>query len=180
MNKVSSFAKALYSLANEKNIVKQIFSEIQTFLALLHNQPEIIFLFNNRSLNKAEKFSIIDNTFKNHFSDLLCDFIRVVIDMHNFYDIKTIFKKYLQLVEEEESSSFLKISSAYPLEEEQINKIKTILEAKTKKTFIINVNVDPNLIAGIKIESETNSIDWSIKGKLKAIKSSLHSTKFIK
>ncbi|WP_033160262.1 ATP synthase F1 subunit delta [Mycoplasmoides alvi] len=180
MNKIASFAKALYSLADEKKIIKIIFDQIESFLSLLHTHPEIIKLFDNQSLNKLDKFNIIDKTFKNHFNDLLCNFMRVLIDMHSFYDIKLIFKKYLEIVEEKESSQFIKIISAFALEDKQIEQIKCILEQKTKKNLIIKVEIDPNVIAGIKIESESNSIDYTIKGKLKAIAASLHSTRFIR
>ncbi|WP_027123890.1 ATP synthase F1 subunit delta [Mycoplasmoides pirum] len=173
MNKIYNFAKALYSLAEEKNLIKKIYVESQQFLQVVNEYSELIKFFSNSSLNKSEKFSILESTFRNRFDDLFCDFLCVLIEMNEFFYAKSIFKKYLALVENKDHAKFIKITSPYPLKDAQLNKIKEILEKKMDFDLIVKNFVDPSTIAGIKVESDSHSLDSTIKGKLKTIETRL-------
>ncbi len=178
MNKVFNFANALFSAADDRNETKQVFVEAQQFLQVSHDHPEIIKIFSNSSLNKKEKKAIVESTFRGHFADLVCDFFLVLLDMNEFFSVRPILKKYLGLVESGEHAKFIKITSAYPLSQPQIQAIAAILEKKTGMSLVVKNVVDPSLIAGVRVESDARSLDWSIKGRLKNIETTLRSMKF--
>ena len=60
----------------------------------------------------------------------------------------------------------IKVTTAIPIEELYINKIKKILSKKTDKKININSDVDKNIIGGIILESGSNLIDASIRNKI--------------
>ena len=53
---------------------------------------------------------------------------------------------------------------------EQLQEIKTNLNQKFDSDFNLNVNVDPNLIGGLKIQIGSQMIDSSIKNQLQLLK----------
>ena len=173
MTKIANFARALYSLAEEENIVKKVYDEVQWLLDYIHTDEQIVTLFQSQVLTKNEKSAIIESVFAPNFSNLICNFLRAVSDMHEFHQIKRILKKFLATVEQIDHTRFVRVVSAIPLKQADLNKIKSILEQKIELQLIVRNHVDPNVIAGFKIESETRSFDWTIQGKLKAIEASL-------
>ena len=56
------------------------------------------------------------------------------------------------------------------LSDEQLQEIKTNLNQKFDSDFNLNVNVDPNLIGGLKIQIGSQMIDSSIKNQLQLLK----------
>ena len=53
---------------------------------------------------------------------------------------------------------------------DQLQEIKTNLNQKFDSDFNLNVNVDPNLIGGLKIQIGSQMIDSSIKNQLQLLK----------
>lgn len=175
MNKFYSFASALYSLAEKKQLIKEVYTDLGNLIMIFKKYPNVIKLFSNQALTKKNKLDLMNVLFKPYINQLTFDFIRVIIDMHQFLYVKKIFIRYFKLVEEHDNSCFIKIISAYDLDIQHINKIKNILEKKLKKNLIIYTHVDKNLIAGAKIEFNRLSLDWTIQGRLKEIERSLRS-----
>ena len=56
------------------------------------------------------------------------------------------------------------------MSDEQLQEIKTNLNQKFDSDFNLNVNVDPNLIGGLKIQIGSQMIDSSIKNQLQLLK----------
>lgn len=173
MTRVLSFARALYDLAEEINKVKEIYDQSRQLLELLQKEPDLIRLFQNETIPKEEKNKISHTLFDPYFEPIFCDFLRTVSDMHEFYSLRMILKKYLFIVEQLDHARFVKITSARPLSKEQMDKIKTIMEKKLNMHLIVHNRIDPDVIAGVKLESESTSFDSTIPGKLKAIKTDL-------
>jgi F-type H+-transporting ATPase subunit delta len=59
-----------------------------------------------------------------------------------------------------------RVSSAYPLSQEQIADVVATLEAKYGRKVKVEVAIDPDLIGGISIRIGDEVIDASVRGKL--------------
>lgn len=175
MTKAGSFAAALYSLAFEANRVKEIFRQCELLLEQLDKHPEVVATLNSEALMQAEKSDFIDAALAPFFDPLLCDFLRVVADMHEFYAVKKILRRYLATVQEAEHSRFVRVVSPFPLSEADMDRIRAALTAKTGGSVIVKNRVDPEAAGGFRLESERRTFDWTIRGKIEAIRRGLRS-----
>lgn len=65
------------------------------------------------------------------------------------------------------------ITSAYPLDDNQRQMIKSRLEQSLNASVILHESVDPSLLAGATIKIGDKLVDDSMRGKLKQLKSQL-------
>ena len=62
------------------------------------------------------------------------------------------------------------VTSAEPLNGDQLKKLAETLKAKIGKTVTLNEHVDPSLIGGLQVKVGSQMIDSSLKTKLTAMK----------
>ena len=62
------------------------------------------------------------------------------------------------------------LTLARQLGDETINRIKSIVETKTKKEVEFNVKIDPSIIGGFVLEYDAQCLDASVAGRLRTIK----------
>lgn len=111
--------------------------------------------------------------FKDHLTQTIVDFLKVVIDNREFFHIKSIIKKFFRMIEEEEHTIFINVVSAHELNDDQKAQLVEKLHKKFASQVKILYQTDPSLIAGIRIQSNDLLIDNSIDGKLKLLKHQL-------
>ncbi|MDZ7694409.1 MAG: ATP synthase F1 subunit delta [Balneolaceae bacterium] len=71
----------------------------------------------------------------------------------------------------------IEVSSATELSDNQLDSLRTALEAKTGKEVKLKVKQDQSLRGGIAVRIEDTVIDGTIKHKLEQLSESLMSTK---
>ena len=81
-----------------------------------------------------------------------------------------IAQSFENLISVHKGNRVAKITSAQALSDEQLQEIQTNLNQKFDSDFNLNVNVDPNLIGGLKIQIGSQMIDSSIKNQLQLLK----------
>jgi F-type H+-transporting ATPase subunit delta len=90
-----------------------------------------------------------------------------------------IAEKFLQQVYDLAEIKIAKVTSAFPLSEEQSTKISDQLRNSTgAKEIKMVTNVDKTLLGGFQVQIGSNIIDCSIKGQLKELAAKLETTLF--
>ena len=68
----------------------------------------------------------------------------------------------------------VKVTSASKLDEDQLSRLKEMLEKKLNKTLELEVQVDPSLIAGIKVQASDLVMDNTLVAKINAMKEAIN------
>ena len=84
--------------------------------------------------------------------------------------IATICEEYIKLYNQAHNIKVAKLTTAQPLSEVLVDKIKGILEEKTQSTIEIQQVVDPSIIGGILIKFDDYFIDASILSKINKLR----------
>ena len=66
-----------------------------------------------------------------------------------------------------------KVYSAYPMNDEDIEKIEVAMSQKEKKKVKLNLVIDESLIGGIKVEIRNHVYDDSLSYKLESLRQEL-------
>ena len=124
-------------------------------------------------INKNEKKEIIKNVYKSLDSDFI-SFLFVIIDHNRFNIFKNIYDEYENLILTDKNIVRAQIFSAVELTNAQMKEVIKALESRynDKKIEAENI-INPELIGGIRVLVNNESVDLSLKTSLNKLKESI-------
>lgn len=167
------YAKAIHELASESNNVLIYQDYFDVLNSAINDNSEFMKLMTSFMLDKAEKKKIILNV-SNNFDNNFKNFLLLLVDNERFSLLPEICDVYHQLVFESQDILFMTVISAKRLSKEQEEHLLVTLSTKFKnKKIKIKNEVDENLIGGVKILCNAESIDITVINQLNELKATL-------
>lgn len=164
------YARALFDFSVNKNIMHQITADFQNLETFLNENPELTGYLNNPLLSKIAKQEILTKTLKSQINAETFKFLMLLVDKNRINVLSSVITGYLELVYETASIKMIQVSSAFPFTSSQkdalIQKLKELTSAREIRLII---EVDPNLIGGFLIKTESKVIDFTIKNQLQKL-----------
>jgi len=168
----AEYAKAIYELALEEKKV-DLFWDYFIAIDKTDDDPEFRKIMSSPIIDTKEKKEIIKKVYYK-LDETFLNFLYVIIDHNRFNSFNGIGHEYRKLVRKEKNIMFIDVISANELTEKHQAKIVKVLKAKySDKTLQFKYIVKPDLIGGLQIISNGESIDMSLKAALDRIKEEL-------
>ena len=168
------YAAGLIKTLTSKNEYREIKKELETFLEVLNSIEEIKTGMGTQLFSKSQKKEILDTLHQQiKFNKKTYQFLRTILEQNRLMVLDSIIMMLEDLWFEKNGIEKLKVYSAVPLVPAQEKKLIRNLEAAFKKGIVIEKEVDPSIIAGIKIQRGHVFYDFSIEGNLKKLKQAL-------
>jgi F-type H+-transporting ATPase subunit delta len=101
------------------------------------------------------------------------NFIQLIVANRRLAAVPEIRELYEELRREREGVVEAEIASAFPLDDIQLKAVVAELERRFKRKVEPRVNVDKELIGGVRIAVGDEVIDGSVRGKLAAMSTAL-------
>ena len=111
--------------------------------------------------------------FEGEISTKTSNFLKTLGEANRLRLYDNIFFNFLDLVAKKRNQKNVTVSSAFELEESQLDKIKSAMQKRLDAEIVISASIDTSLIGGMKISYEDQVIDLSLKNKLESLKSQL-------
>lgn len=165
------YANAIYDIAQEENKI-DLFNEY--FVTILETfTDDFIKLLELPTLTRNEKKDIVRKVYKSVDSTFV-DFLCVLVDNDRISDFKGIGHQYRKLVRKNKNIVRIDVFSVKELSKKQMDTIVSTLKLKfIDKELEVKNMVNPDLIGGIQIVYNGESIDMSLKSTLERLKESL-------
>ncbi|MGI9527912.1 MAG: ATP synthase F1 subunit delta [Weeksellaceae bacterium] len=164
------------STTKEDVIVK----EMKQLGKLIKTNRDLSNFFNSPVLEYKKKTKIIYEVFKD-FSEETKTFLALIIKQGRSEAIESITKEFLELYRKKHKIERATITSAQPLDTDQVNaiieKAKTILPEGT--TVKVKNKINPDLIGGFILRLADKQFDASMKTKLENIRKEFDSNHYI-
>ena len=164
------YARALFDFSVEKNIMHQITADFQNLDIFLEEASELIEYLNNPVVNQQAKRDILAKTLKSQVNTETFKFLMVLVDRDRINLLSAVITNYLELVYETASIKMIEVVTASAFTNSQktalTQKLKEITNAREIRLVI---TVDPNLIGGFLIKTESKVIDFTIKNQLQQL-----------
>lgn len=167
----AEYAKAIYEIASEENKINLI---LDCFNAVVKTmKDDFMNIMASPYIDKSQKKDIVSKVYKS-LDKTFINFLYVLIDHNRFIKFKEIYEQYNEIFLTNKNIVEIQIVSAKELTKSQIKNLEDSLKLKfvNKKLEIENI-VDPNIIGGIQVLSNGESVDLSLKTALAKIKESL-------
>jgi F-type H+-transporting ATPase subunit delta len=164
------YARALFDFSIEKNIMHQITADFQNLDIFLNETVELTEYFNNPIVNKEAKREVLTKTLKSQINTETFKFLMILVNRDRINLLNSIISRYLELVYETASIKMIEISTAFAFTNLQKNTlIKKLKELTNAREIRLVITVDPSLIGGFLIKTESKVIDFSIKNQLQKL-----------
>lgn len=159
------YAQALFKIAKEKKQEKSWMNVLED-LSLITQNSAFQDILNNPKINSQDIISVLKSLLKKDFNAEVVNLIEVLVENNRLLALTEIYSIFRELVLEDQKRSDAIIESAYDMSKAEIEEFEHILSKKFGKTITATVNVNPELIAGIKVTINDKVIDGSVKGRL--------------
>lgn len=163
------YASALYSLAVDEGISKDIFNELNQVSDIYSENPEFVRLLNNPRLSAIERANTVGNVFSGKCNVFLVNFLKIIAEKRRSEIIPKCFEIYKKMYCEDNGILPVTVSSAAPLTEEQRARLIETLSKKTGKEILLSSRIDPSCIGGLSVEYSGKRFDSSVKGRLEGM-----------
>lgn len=164
------YARALVQLAAEEGKVEAFQVELGRVESALSASPELCQVLTNPAYgNEAKRDILKDLAAKLGLSVTVSNFILLLLDRGRILYLSQVVASYGLLADEISGIIRPELVSALPLEESQVDAIRTSLAKSTGKKVELTVSVDPSLIGGVVTKIGDKVYDGSVRTQLSRI-----------
>jgi len=164
------YARALFDFSVEKNIMHQITADFQNLDIFFNESKELSAYLNNPIINQKAKREVLEKTLKSQINIETFKFLMVLVDRDRINVLSAIINNYLELVYEAASIKMVEVSTASEFTNSQketlIQKLKELTSAREIRLI---TTIDPSLIGGFLIQTESKIIDFTVKNQLQQL-----------
>jgi len=164
------YARALFDFSVEKNIMHQITADFQNLDIFFNETPELTEYLSNPVVKQEAKPEILAKTLKSQINTETFKFLMVLVDRDRINLLSAVINNYLELVYQTASIKMVEVSTASAFTNLQKNTlIQKLKELTNAREIRLVINVDPSLIGGFLIRTESKIIDFTIKNQLQQL-----------
>ncbi len=169
-----AYAEALYSLAAEEKLADEIYSQLDAVKFAFTDNPALCKILDRPCSDRAELNAFIDRCFGD-VNIYLLNCIKIMSKRRATSHFPEMADEFMKLYRRENGIEIVNVITAAEPDEDRMDKLKAKLEAKLGKRVILNVSVDPTILGGIIVRTESSQLDASVKTRLDNIENQIKS-----
>lgn len=171
---VKRYARALFNIAVEENLVDEIGADCQSLLHLLEEKREVLNLLLQPQVSDREKKEFIIRIIGARIPPALLNTINYAIDQNRVGLLKEILRFYALFRDQYRGVEDITIRTAIPLDDDTLKDIIAGTQRFTPYELRPKVLLDPLLVGGVLVTLGKNRVlDGSIRTFLDTMKSAL-------
>ena len=168
------YAEAVYKLAIAKNALSEWSAMLRDAADIAENE-NIKALLGNPVVSAKQLGELLLEIGRNRFNEDGRKFLNMLAENNRVSILPQISDLFEQLKAQHEGVIEATIISAFDMSSSQLRNLVSALERKFERRIEAKVQVDPELIGGVKVEIGDEIFDASIRAKLEAMAIALKS-----
>ncbi len=168
------YARALMSLGQEEGQYAEYGQNLQEFVDFCSANDEFFQVVSNQVFTIDDRKKIIETVLeKSSFSDMIKNFIRLLLDKNRIGAVREITDHYSKLTDEISNITRAEVITARPLKEDAVDRLVQALKALTSKEVEVNVSEDESIMGGLIVKAGDLVLDGSVKTQIEGLRESL-------
>ena len=163
------YGGSLYDLAKEENLTEVMLEQMKDIKAIFRENPDYFTLLSEPSISKKDRVGLIDEAFGAQAEKYLVNFLKLLCERGLIREFPGCTDEFIARFNKDNNICEAVITSAVALTDSQRGALKDKLEKMSGKTVEIIEKVDPEMIAGIKVELEGKSLDGTVNARVDRI-----------
>jgi F-type H+-transporting ATPase subunit delta len=166
------YAGAIFDIALKQNTVERTLEDIQE-IAKLFSKRTLAYLLKEPKVPAQRKESAIRQALASRVLPASLNLALLVVQRDLVEAMPTIARELAQLVLDYKNQAVAEVTTAAPMDEQQLNSVRQALERNTGKSILMHTKVQPEILGGVIARVGDKVIDGSIRHRLAALKQQL-------
>ena len=166
----SRYAKALLKFAAAHQQAEEVYQSIKVLKYSFLKVPRLRAALNDPVLPADQIYRLICIAAGQTESNCLQDFFRLVIKNRRVGLMPFIVNSYIEAYRAEQNILQCRLTVAMQPSPATTERLKAIVEKKTRKNVDFALHVDPSIIGGFIIEYNSQCLDASVAGRLRQLR----------
>ena len=164
------YASALFGLARDEKQIDAVTRSLDSLEAAMAESADFRTLVTSPLVGRADAGKAVRALTPTLGVDPITGkFLSVLADNGRLSELKAVIKAVRQLAAAHRGETTAEVTSAFPLNDDQVAKLKANLKSRLGRDVAIDAKVDPNILGGIIIRHGSQMIDASIRTKLNTL-----------
>jgi F-type H+-transporting ATPase subunit delta len=159
------YAEALFKVALERNTLGPVADGI-AFVAAAERDPQMRSALSNPKVSAQQKKDLLASVGGERLGAELKNLIAILVDNHREVLAGDIAEQFDELKRKHEQVVRARITSAHPLDDAQREEIVSALEKRYGKKIEAELDVDPQLLGGARVQVGDQVINASVRDAL--------------
>ena len=172
----NTYAQALYDLAKDEGLGKEILEELAALKDVFSANPEYSKLLSAPDLPKQERCKILDEAFRGKVNPYVLNFLKILTEKGYIRQFPNCCDAYRGFYNDDNGILVVKAVSAIALSDAQVQKLTAKLEATTGKKIDLQCSVDAAQMGGLRLNYDGKQVDGTVKNRLDSIGKLLKNT----
>lgn len=167
------YAKALFSLAEEKNRIPEVKHDMELILDACTQSADLKRLLGSPVVKPSDKISVLKLIFGSKINQLSMNFMELTVRNNREELLPAISRVILDFIRKEKNIKTAVITTAKPLDETTLRRAGKVLEKELGAQVELTARVDPGLIGGLVLRIDDRQYDATVKTRLFNLKQEL-------
>ena len=164
------YATALFGLARDESQIDAVTRSLDSLENALTHSSDFATLVSSPLVSRGDATKAIAALTPTFGLDpITARFLGVLAQNGRLGDLKNVIRLVRQLALGHRGETTAEVTSAHPLNDQQVAELKSKLRARLGRDVGINAAVDPSLLGGIVVRLGSQMIDASIRTKLNTL-----------
>lgn len=142
-------------------------------LAAIAGNDQLLQFADSPKVTSAQVFDVIAGVAKSALGDHAKNFLRTVIENGRLGVLPEIAAQFRALKNAQSGSSDAVVYSAFPIDQAALAEVAATLEKRFARKLNVSVELQPELIGGIRVVVGDEVLDTSVKARLEQMKVAL-------
>jgi len=174
------YAKSLLDLGVERNVVDQVYQDMQHVYAAIRGSRELAVFFKSPVINTDKKEHVIRELFGNKVQQITLEFFLIIARKKREYFIEDIAQSFLELYDIFKGRQEAVLTTAVAADEAMRKQMLELIAKSTSEQIMLKEKVDPSIIGGFILRWGDRQIDNSVSRKLYALKQGFKENAYVK
>ena len=139
-------------------------------LAAIAANPQLQQFATNPNVSASQVFDLVTGVAKSALGDAAKNFLRTVIENGRVAVLPEIAAQFRALKNAQSGSSDAVVFSAFPIDAAALSDVQATLEKKFGRKLNVSVELQPELIGGVRVVVGDEVLDTSVKARLEQMK----------
>jgi F-type H+-transporting ATPase subunit delta len=165
------YATALFELARDEKSVDAVMADLTQFEAMLAGSADLTRLVRSpifgADVQSKALSAVLDDA---KIGGISAKFLKLLTANRRLFAVSDVIRAFRALVAKFKGEATADVTVAEPLNDKNLDALKTALKSVTGKDVALNVKIDPAIIGGLIVKLGSRMVDSSLRTKLNSIK----------
>ena len=173
MDRLDAYATALFEVARAEGNLERVEAELYQVARALERNDDLRSRLTDQALPVELRQGIVEDLLGNRAQPITTSLVSFVVGAGRARDLPAIIDKMVQRSAETRAEAVAEVTSAVPLNEDQIARLSRALSQRTGRQVSVKVNVDPSILGGVVATIGDTVIDGSVRRRLEQLRESI-------